>query len=92
AAEALAPATGRPAERTAKRLARLQSALGEHHDAVVARAALRELGMAAHLAHENAFTYGLLSGLEHGRAQAAEPELERAWARASSKRGSGWLR
>jgi hypothetical protein len=41
---------------------RVQSVLGDHQDAVIARQAERELGISAHLAGENAFSYGLLYG------------------------------
>lgn len=91
AAEALEPAAGRPAARSAKALARVQSVLGDHHDAVVAQPVLRELGMQAHLRGENAFSYGLLAGHERARALAAESELGAAWARARAKRRRRWL-
>ena len=39
---------------------KVQSVLGDHQDTVLARQAARELGIGAHLAGENAFTYGLL--------------------------------
>ena len=39
---------------------RLQSVHGAHQDTVIARQAERQLGIEAHLAGENAFTYGLL--------------------------------
>src|SRR5262249_36173073 len=57
-AGAVSQAFGKPARRFAKRVQKVQSALGEHHDGVVARAAIRELGVQAHLAGENAFSFG----------------------------------
>ena len=42
--------------------------LGELQDTVVTREQCRRLGIAAAAAGENAFTYGLLHGLEQGRA------------------------
>jgi hypothetical protein len=56
----------------------LQKALGHHQDAVVARPVLRELGAAA----DNGFSFGVLRGLDDGRAAAIEAELPRLWERA----------
>lgn len=71
AAEALEPVVGRRARRVAHRMERIQDVLGEQHDAVTARPVLRELGVGAHLAGQNGFTFGLLSGLEHEAAERA---------------------
>jgi len=60
AGEAASPAIGRPARRFTRQLKKIQSVLGDQHDAIVARGVDRELGISAHLAGENAFTYGLL--------------------------------
>ena len=79
AAESAVPAYGKPAKSLARQAKKVQSALGEHQDAVVARAALRELGVQAHLSDENGFTYGRLHGLEQQRADAAEAEFWDAW-------------
>ena len=69
AGETVAPVAGRPARRFAKRMSVLQETLGDHQDALVAQDRLTELGVQAHLAGENAFTYGLLHG-RHSSAQA----------------------
>ena len=69
AAEAAAPAVGLPARKFARAMKRVQSVLGEHQDAVLARQAARDLGIGAHLAGENAFTYGLLYESELHRAE-----------------------
>ncbi|WP_406058208.1 CYTH and CHAD domain-containing protein [Streptomyces sp. NBC_01077] len=84
AAEAARPTLGKPAKRLAKRVKAVQTLLGEHQDAVVARGALRELGIQAHGAGESAFTWGLLYGHEEAAAEAAERELPEVWARASA--------
>ncbi|MFH9722126.1 CHAD domain-containing protein [Streptomyces sp. NPDC017254] len=84
AAEAARPVLGKPARRLAKRVKAVQSLLGEHQDAVVARGALRELAVQAHGAGESAFTWGLLFGREEAAAEAAERELPGVWARASA--------
>ncbi|WP_329278744.1 CYTH and CHAD domain-containing protein [Streptomyces sp. NBC_00691] len=84
AAEASRPTLGKPAKRLAKRVKAVQSLLGEHQDAVVARGALRELAIVAHGAGESAFTWGLLYGHEEAAAAAAERALPGVWARASA--------
>ncbi|MFI6050624.1 CHAD domain-containing protein [Streptomyces violascens] len=84
AAEAAAPALGRPAEKFAKRMKAVQNVLGDHQDSVVARDALRTLAAQAHAAGESAFTWGLLYGQEEATAAARERELPEVWARASA--------
>lgn len=86
AAEAAGPALGKKGRKRARRLARgmkkVQSALGGHRDAVAARAVAREIGVHAHLAGENAFSFGLLQDRAHHQALAREDEARRAWRRA----------
>ena len=76
AAEAARPALGkkdgRKARRFAKRMKHVQSALGAHQDAVIAQAAARDIGVQAHLAGENAFSFGLLHERAHHQALACE--------------------
>jgi CHAD domain-containing protein len=68
-----AEATGH--RKQARRMKKLQKLLGAHHDAVVARDELRTLGIQAHLAGSNGFTYGLLYATESGRAATIEQSL-----------------
>ncbi|MDQ3503220.1 MAG: CHAD domain-containing protein, partial [Actinomycetota bacterium] len=82
---------GQDARAFAKRVEAVQEALGEHQDSVVARARLRELGVVAHLAGENAFTFGLLYGLEAGRADRTEEAFDALWPALAGKH-SRWLR
>ena len=93
AAEAVAPALGgkggKKARRFAKRMKRVQSVLGAHQDAVLARAAARDIGIQAHLAGENAFSFGLLQDRAHRQARACEKQAHQAWRRAC--RQSRWL-
>jgi CHAD domain-containing protein len=93
AAEVAAPALGqhdgRQARRLAKRLKEVQSVLGDHQDAVLARAAAREIGVHAHLAGENAFSFGLLRERAHHQALAAEEQALGGWRRARHQ--SRWL-
>ena len=60
AAEVALPASGQPARTFARQMKKIQSVVGDHQDTVIARQAARDLGIGAHLAGENAFTYGLL--------------------------------
>ena len=64
----------------------VQSVLGDHHDSVVARQEARDLGIGAHLAGENAFTYGLLHERELHRAQHLEARARHVWRHASRRR------
>jgi CHAD domain-containing protein len=93
AAEAVRPALGkkdgRKARRFAKRMKDVQSLLGSHQDAVLAQAAARDIGVHAHLAGENAFSFGLLQERAHIQALACEDQAYRAWRHA--RRKSRWL-
>ncbi|WP_447037410.1 CYTH and CHAD domain-containing protein [Streptomyces sp. DSM 118878] len=86
AGEAATPALGKPAKRFAKEMKAVQSVLGDHQDSVVAREALRALAVQAHLAGENAFSWGLLHGQEEASAADRERELPQVWARASRRK------
>ena len=92
AAEAAAPAFGKQARRFAKRVKKVQSVLGDHHDGVVARATIRDLGVQAHLAGENAFTFGILYEQDACRAEDLEAQARRAARRAAKRKYSAWLR
>ncbi|HEX6933048.1 MAG TPA: CYTH and CHAD domain-containing protein [Streptosporangiaceae bacterium] len=92
AAEAVAPAFGPRAREFARRMKNVQSVLGEHQDAVIARGAVRELGMAAHLEGENAFSYGVICERETCAAGRLRKQARRAWRSASRQRVRRWLR
>ncbi|MGW7329592.1 CYTH and CHAD domain-containing protein [Streptomyces sp. NPDC054840] len=90
AAEAAVPALGKPAKRLAKAVKKVQSLLGDHQDSVVARDALRGLGVQAAGAGESAFTWGVLYGREEALAERGERELPDVWAKVSDpKRRAG---
>ena len=93
AAEAARPALskkdGRKARRFATRMKHVQSLLGSHQDAVMAQAAARDIGVHAHLAGENAFSFGLLQERAHFQALACEDQAHQAWRHA--RRKSRWL-
>ncbi len=81
-AEVVAAERGTSAKQLVRLTKRVQKALGAVQDTVVTREVCRRLGLAAAAAGENAFTFGLLHGLEQARAARAretfaelEPDL-----------------
>lgn len=91
ATEAIVPWAGPRAVRFAARVRAAQDALGEHQDSVVARRALREIGVAAHREGENAFTWGLLHGVERERAARARADFRRRWSKTTRPTRTRWL-
>ena len=91
AAEVAVPSVGKPADRTRRRARKVTKVLGEHQDGVVVRPVVRELGVQAHLAGENGFTFGLLHQREADRAAAAEARFADAWDRVTAKKHREWL-
>ena len=91
AAEAVEPAFGKQARRFARRMKAVQSVLGDHQDAVTARAVAREIGLQAHLAGENAFTFGLLNERAHCDAQEYRRQARSVWKRAARGKALRWL-
>ena len=92
AAEAAEPALGKEARRFAKRMKAVQSALGEQHDAVTARGVARDIGVRAHLAGENAFTFGLLQERADRDAADRQDQAMLAWKTAARPKYRAWLR
>ena len=91
AAEATRPAAGRPARRFAKQMKKVQSVLGEHQGTVLARQAARDLGIGAHLAGENAFSYGLLYEQQADQAERLRVRARQVWKHAARPRHRRWL-
>jgi CHAD domain-containing protein len=89
AADACVPGVGDAAARCAARLADLQTVLGDHHDAVVARAWLQRQAVAA---SDVSFAAGQLAALELARADVARKRWRNVWVAASRKQDWGWLR
>lgn len=92
AAETTRPVFGRGATRLVSRAEAVQEVLGEHQDTVVSRTVLREIGVQAFLAGENAFTFGRLHGLEEGRAAQLERDLPAVLAKLPRSDLRSWLR
>ena len=90
--EVAAPAIGKKARRFTRQMKKVQSVLGEHQDAVIARHAARELGISAYLAGENAFSYGLLYERDVCHGQRLQAGAQQAWKRASHARHLRWMR
>ncbi len=86
ALEAAEPAVGKKAGRARKSAKDLTKVLGEHQDGAVAGPLLRDLGMRAHLAGENGFTFGLLYGQESARRTSVEQEYRQYWERVRATR------
>lgn len=81
ACEAAQPLLGKPAKKVRKRSKRVQRTLGEHHDAVQIRLALRELGARAQVDGANGFTFGLVHGQLDERARHLEDDFAGDWRR-----------
>jgi CHAD domain-containing protein len=88
AVEAVAPAVGgdRPQE-MADALTRLQKVLGDHQDAVVAGAWIRDRGAGT----SDAFAAGMLAGALHSDAAEAAAAVPEAWRRARRRRLRSWM-
>src|SRR5262249_57715671 len=84
-AEAVAPALGKGPKAFAKAIAELQDELGEHQDAVVAGAWLREQrdGLS--------FVAGELASAELGAARVAREQWTAIWERARRKKLRKWM-
>lgn len=88
AAESLAPLLGRPAARFARRASRLQDALGEHQDAVVAWTRLRDAVRGS--PPDESFVAGQLAGLELQARQQARQEWQDIWKAVRRSRPGTW--
>jgi CHAD domain-containing protein len=91
AAETVAPTFGTSARRLAGAVTAGQTALGEHHDSVVAVEALLGLADQAAAQAEDTFTYGWLIGREQAASRVAEARFEEAWHAATLPELREWL-
>jgi CHAD domain-containing protein len=90
AAEAVAPAIGKPARTFARALVALQDVLGDLQDAVVASEWLRRSGEAAPNGAQG-FAAGLLAARERGAIQEGREGWRAVWDDVDRKRVRGWL-
>lgn len=91
AAEAVSAEAGPDARRFAGRMQRVQSVLGDHQDTVIARELERSLGVAAHVAGENAFSYGVFYERDACDARILEDLATEIWRKSSRRRYRRWL-
>jgi len=91
AAETLTPLYGGEARQFAKAAKGIQSVLGDHQDSVVTQQVLRRLGVQAHLAGENGFSFGRLHGIEQADADRTRAEFSVAWKHATRKKLRRWF-
>ncbi|HEY2313545.1 MAG TPA: CYTH and CHAD domain-containing protein [Streptosporangiaceae bacterium] len=91
AAEAATAVAGHDARRLAAQMKKLQSVLGDHQDTVIARQLERRLGVSAHLAGENAFSYGLFYERDACDARLLQDLAAVTWRQASRRRYRNWL-
>ena len=91
AAEAVRPTFGKEAKRFSKRMKAVQSVLGDHQDAVTARGVARDIGVRAHLAGENAFSFGLLNERAHRDALEYQRQARSVWKHATRREARRWL-
>ncbi|HEY2959257.1 MAG TPA: CHAD domain-containing protein [Actinomycetota bacterium] len=90
AAEAVAPAVGKPAERLAKGAEGLQEVLGDQHDAVVAEAWLRQAA-GDRGPRDRALVAGELIALQQAAAANQRSRWRKAWKASKGKRVTGWF-
>lgn len=92
AADSAVPVLPRGAMKLAAQAKKIQEALGDHQDSVVARGKLREYGAQTHLSGENGFTFGRLHALEQARGLEAEHRFEQAYGVLTHKKLTRWTR
>ena len=91
AAESATPVLGQRAKRLAKRARKVQDTLGARQDTVASRAWLEELASRAEGDTAVAFGAGRLHAREEHRADRAERDYDRAWARLPRKHVDRWV-
>jgi CHAD domain-containing protein len=89
AAEAVEPAFGKPAEDFADAVADIQGVLGDHQDAVVGEAWLREAAASAR--RDVALVAGLLIAAERASAAGSREHWRSVWKAANRRRLRAWL-
>ena len=89
AAEAVEPAFGKPAEDFADAVSDIQSVLGDHQDAVVGEAWLREAASGAR--RDTALVAGMLVAAERAAAADTRDRWRSVWKAANRKKLRAWL-
>ena len=91
ATETLTGIYGKRARRLVRAMKRVQSRLGDHHDAFVTQQRLRELGDEAADTGDNAFVFGVLHAREERAIRTTDDEFVHEWSKASKKKRRRWL-
>jgi CHAD domain-containing protein len=78
-AEVAVPVLGGPVAEMVTALKGVQEVLGDRQDTFITRPLCTRLGLRAHAAGENAWTWGRLHGLEEARCTQAEREFWLRW-------------
>lgn len=91
AAEAVAPAIGKPARRAGKGIKKVQDVLGDHQDTVVAEEWLRGALAGSELSTEGAFVVGALVSGERQRRHELREAWPGRWERASDPDRWEWV-
>jgi CHAD domain-containing protein len=91
AAETLTGVYGQHAKKFVHAMKRVQSRLGDHHDAYVTQERLRELGDEAASTGDNAFVFGVLHAREETTLLETDSQFVREWNKASRKKRRRWL-
>ena len=91
AAETLTGVYGKGAKQFVKAMKRVQSRLGDHHDASVTQERLRELGDDAAATGDNAFVFGVLHAREERALLETDDQFVHEWSKASKKKRRRWL-
>ena len=90
ATECAESVVGKPAGKTRQRVKDLTQVLGDHQDGAEALPVLRDLGVRAHLAGVNAFTFGIMHERENARRLRAERLVPTYWRRVKAKLPTKW--
>jgi CHAD domain-containing protein len=91
ASEAAVPVIGKPARRTAAAAERLQTVLGEHHDAVAAEAWLRQEAGHGDAPPAATFLAGRLTAQQRRQQRKTRHQWEQVWGRVDAKKRRAWL-
>ncbi|MBM7783872.1 CYTH and CHAD domain-containing protein [Tenggerimyces flavus] len=91
AADACAPALGKPAKQLGSQLSSVTDVLGEHQDSVVAASTLSRLALSGRVPSATAYWLGVLHERELGLTAAARASFAAVWQEASKRKYREWV-
>ena len=91
ATETVTVVYGKPAKKFVRAMNRVQSVLGDHHDAFVTQERLRELADDVASTGDNAFVFGVLHAREERALLETDDQFSDLWRSVSRKRRRRWL-